>query len=131
MLLSNLCLTGNKLAFFLLQADQKSGDAQATEEFSLLGMIRKMQWPAIVVAIVLALMSMYSIAVMVERWLTFNAAKTQSRQFAPKVAAALRDNRIDEAIAISDRHKKSHLAMVVNAGLQEFQAHQGGADISG
>ena len=40
-------------------------------------------------------------------------------------------NRIDEAIAISDRHKKSHLAMVVNAGLQEFQAHQAGADIPG
>jgi biopolymer transport protein ExbB/biopolymer transport protein TolQ len=73
---------------------------------------------------VLAIMSMYSIAVMVERWLTFNAARNQSRQFAPKVAAALRDNRIDEAIAISDHHKKSHLAMVVNAGLQEFQAHQ-------
>jgi biopolymer transport protein ExbB/biopolymer transport protein TolQ len=89
-----------------------------------------MKWPALVVAIVLAIMSMYSIAVMVERWLTFNAARNQSRQFAPKVAAALRDNRIDEAIAISDRHKKSHLAMVVNAGLQEFQAHQAAA-ISG
>ena len=38
---------------------------------------------------------------------------------------------IDEAIAISDRHKKSHLAMVVNAGLQEFQAHQAGSDIPG
>ena len=73
----------------------------------------------------------YSTAVMVERWLTFNAAKNQSRLFAPKVAMALRDNRIDEAIAISDRHKKSHLAMVVNAGLQEFQAHQAGSDIPG
>ena len=132
MLLSNLLLSGNKLAFFLLQAEG-GGEGAATggEDFSLLGMIRKMEWPAIVVAIVLALMSMYSIAVMVERWLTFNAAKNQSRQFAPKVAAALRDNRIDEAIAISDRHKKSHLAMVVNAGLQEFQAHQSGTDISG
>src|SRR5437870_6994899 len=127
LLLSNIWLAGNKLAFFLLQAAQEAaggdkGAASGTEDFSLWGMIRKMKWPAIVVAIVLALMSMYSIAVMVERWLTFNAAKNQSRQFAPKVAAALRDNRIDEAIAISDRHKKSHLAMVVNAGLQEFQA---------
>ncbi|MEW6129128.1 MAG: MotA/TolQ/ExbB proton channel family protein [Acidobacteriota bacterium] len=90
-----------------------------------------MEWPAILVAIVLMIMSIYSIAIMVERWLTYNAAKNQSRQFAPKVAQALRENRIDEAIAISDRHKKSHLAMVVNAGLQEFQAHQGGSDISG
>lgn len=132
LLLQNIWLAGNKLAFFLLQAaDQsKASDQPATEDFSLWGMIQKMKWPALVVAIVLAIMSMYSIAVMVERWLTFNAARNQSRQFAPKVAAALRDNRIDEAIAISDRHKKSHLAMVVNAGLQEFQAHQTG-EISG
>src|SRR5437773_10249113 len=135
LLLSNVWLAGNKLAFFLLQAaDQAGGDkgaASGTEDFSLWGMIQKMKWPALVVAVVLAIMSMYSIAVMVERWLTFNAARNQSRQFAPKVAAALRDNRIDEAIAISDRHKKSHLAMVVNAGLQEFQAHQAGSDIPG
>ena len=118
LLLQNMWLAGNKLAFFLLQAaDQtKAPDAAGTEDFSLWGMIQKMKWPALVVAIVLAIMSMYSIAVMVERWLTFNAARNQSRQFAPKVAAALRDNRIDEAIAISDRHKKSHLAKVVTAG---------------
>ena len=121
LLLSNIWLAGNKLAFFMLQEGEKSGQT-ATEDFSLWGMIQKMEWPALLVAFVLAIMSMYSIAVMVERWLTFNAARNQSRQFAPKVAAALRDNRIDEAIAISDRHKKSHLAMVVNAGLQEFQA---------
>jgi hypothetical protein len=130
LLLSNIWLAGNKLAFFLLQEGEKSGQT-ATEDFSLWGMIQKMEWPALLVAFVLAIMSMYSIAVMVERWLTFNAARNQSRQFAPKVAAALRDNRIDEAIAISDRHKKSHLAMVVNAGLQEFQAHQTGSDIPG
>ncbi|MCI0488417.1 MAG: MotA/TolQ/ExbB proton channel family protein [Blastocatellia bacterium] len=131
LLLTNLWLAGSKLAFFLLQAEGGAPAEPVTEDFSLWGMIQKMEWPAIVVAIVLALMSMYSIAVMVERWLTYNAARNQSRQFAPKVAAALRDNRIDEAIEISDRHKKSHLAMVVNAGLQEFQAHQAGADISG
>ena len=135
LLLSNIWLASNKLAFFLLQAAEEAvgdkGAASGTEDFSLWGMIQKMKWPALLIAVVLAIMSMYSIAVMVERWLTFNAARNQSRQFAPKVAAALRDNRIDEAIAISDRHKKSHLAMVVNAGLQEFQAHQAGSDISG
>ena len=132
LLLENVWLASNKLALFVLAFLQgEGGSGQATEDFSLWGMIQKMKWPALVVAVVLAIMSMYSIAVMVERWLTFNAARNQSRQFAPKVAAALRDNRIDEAIAISDRHKKSHLAMVVNAGLQEFQAHQAGADIPG
>ncbi|HVF89886.1 MAG TPA: MotA/TolQ/ExbB proton channel family protein [Blastocatellia bacterium] len=133
MILTTLSLAGYKLAFFMLQEGGAGGAESPTggEDLSLWGMIQKMEWPAITVAVVLALMSMYSIAIMVERWLTYNAARNQSRQFAPKVAAALRDNRIDEAIAISDRHKKSHLAMVVNAGLQEFQAHQAGSDIPG
>jgi len=99
-----------------------AGGAAGTEDFTLWGMIQKMGWVARVVAIILFIMSMYSIAVMVERFLTYNAAKKQSREFAPKVAAALRDNRIEEAINISDRYKKSHLAMVVNAGLQDIQA---------
>jgi len=134
LLLSSLWLAGGKLALFLIQAADQAGQggssAQA-EDFSLWGMIKRMQVPALTVAIILAIMSMYSIAVMVERWLTYNAAKNQSRQFAPKVAQALRDNRVDEAITISDRHRKSHLAMVVNAGLQEFQAHQAGSEIPG
>ena len=84
------------------------------------------------VLIILFIMSIYSIAIMVERFLTFRAAKEQSRQFAPRVAQALKNDRIDEAISISDKHKKSHLAMVVSSGLQEFRAHEGGnADISG
>ncbi len=99
-------------------------------DFSLVGMLRKMGWIAWAVVIVLFIMSIFSIAVMVERYLTYSAARSQSREFAPKVAQALKNTRIDEAISISDKYKKSHLAMVVNAGLQEFQAHQGG-DISG
>ena len=99
-------------------------------DFSLLGMLRKMGPTALAVVIILLIMSIFSIAVMVERFLTFNAARNQSREFAPKVAQMLKQQRVDEAISVSDKYKKSHLAMVVNAGLQEFQAHQGG-EISG
>ena len=44
--------------------------------------------------------------------------------FAPAVAGALREGKLDEAIKIADRFNKSHLAKVVVAGLQEFKAHQ-------
>ena len=83
------------------------------------------------VVIILFIMSVYGIALMVERFLTYRAAREQSRQFAPRVAQALKNDRIDEAISISDKHKKSHLAMVVSSGLQEFRAHEGNNDISG
>ena len=82
------------------------------------------------VVITLLIESVYMIAVGIERWLTYNKAKAQSRQYAPKVAQALKNSNIDEAINISDKHKDSHLAMVVSSGLKEFAAHQGNTDIS-
>src|SRR5260370_1639539 len=66
----------------------------------------------------------WSIGVMIDRWMAFNAARNQSRSFAPAVAGALREGKIDEAIKVAERNKKSHLAKVVTAGLMEFKAHQ-------
>ncbi len=83
------------------------------------------------VVIVMFIMSAWSIGVMIDRLMAYNAAKKQSRAFAPAVAGALREGKLDEAIKIADRYKKSHLAKVVVAGLQEFQAHQASTEISG
>src|SRR5271168_2051332 len=83
------------------------------------------------VVIVMFLMSAWSIGVMIDRVMAYNAARKQSRQFAPAVAGALREGKLDEAIKVADRYKKSHLAKVVVAGLQEFQAHQLSTEIPG
>src|SRR6202040_3493759 len=77
------------------------------------------------------LLSAWSIGVMIDRLLAYNAARKQSRAFAPAVAGALREGKLDEAVKIADRFKKSHLAKVVVAGLQEFQAHQISSEIPG
>src|SRR6476646_9451932 len=83
------------------------------------------------VVIVMFLMSAWSIGVMIDRLMAFSAARKQSRAFAPAVAGALREGKLDEAVKIADRYKKSHLAKVVVAGLQEFRAHQMSSEISG
>jgi biopolymer transport protein ExbB len=83
------------------------------------------------VVILMFIMSAYSIGVMIDRVLAYNAARGQSRMFAPAVAGALREGKLDEAVKIADRYKKSHLAKVVVAGLQEFQAHQQSSEIPG
>jgi biopolymer transport protein ExbB len=80
--------------------------------------------PAKLVVIILFIMSGWSIGVMIDRWMAFSAARKQSRAFAPAVAGALRDGKIEEAIKVAERNKKSHLAKVVTAGLMEFKAHQ-------
>lgn len=83
------------------------------------------------VVIVLFFMSAWSIGVMIDRLLAYNAARKQSREFAPKVAGALRTGNLNEAIKAAEQYKKSHLAKVVVAGLQEFQAHQDSREIPG
>ena len=99
---------------------------EAAVGFDMLSMWRAMGTLARAVVIILFLMSAWSIGVMIDRYLAFSAARKQSRTFAPLVAGALREGKIDEAIRIAERHKKSHLAKVVTAGLQEFQAHGAG-----
>jgi biopolymer transport protein ExbB/TolQ len=115
----------------LLQDAATSPEASGADHFTLTEMVKNMGGVAIAVVIVLLIMSVYSIAIMVERYLTYSAAKKQSREFAPRVAQALKNDRIEEAINISDKHRKSHLAMVVSSGLQEFRAHEASTDISG
>jgi biopolymer transport protein ExbB/biopolymer transport protein TolQ len=99
--------------------------------FDPISMWRAMGWPARSVVILMFIMSAWSIGVMIDRWIAFRAARKQSRFFAPAVAGALKDGKIDEAIAIAEQNKRSHLAKVVTAGLQEFQAHQASTEISG
>lgn len=98
--------------------------------FGIYDIAKSLTIPGWGVIITLLLQSVYLIAVGIERFLTYKKAKDQSRQYAPKVAQALKNNNIDEAINISDKFKDSHLAMVVSSGLKEFNAHQGNGDIS-
>jgi biopolymer transport protein ExbB/biopolymer transport protein TolQ len=91
----------------------------------------QMGYLAKAVVVILGIMSVWSIQVMIERFLTFRAARKQSIQFAPAVAEALKTGNISEAIELAEQHNKSHLAKVVAAGLQEFQTHQGGDTIPG
>ena len=104
--------------------------AQSTVGFSPIDLWHNMGWLARGVVFVLFIMSIWSLAVMIDRWLYFSAARKQSRQFAPRVAGALREGKLDEAVKVADRNKKSHLAEVVTAGLQEFRNSGGGNNVS-
>ena len=104
---------------------------EAAVGFDLRSMWTQMGWMAKGVVIVLFIMSAWSIGIMIDRLIVFNAARKQSRLFAPAVAGALREGKLDEAIKIADRYKKSHLAKVVVAGLQEFRAHNVSNEIPG
>ncbi|CAN5793652.1 hypothetical protein BH20ACI4_BH20ACI4_10820 [soil metagenome] len=120
-----MTLLTSLLGLFLIFAE-----GEAAISFGIYDIAKSLTIPGWIVIIVLLAQAVYMIAVGIERWLTYNKAKQQSRQYAPKVAQALKNSNIDEAINISDKHKDSHLAMVVSSGLKEFAAHQGNSDIS-
>ena len=92
-------------------------------QFDIRTMAEHMGGVAWAVVIVLFIMSMYSIAVMIERYWTFSQATKQSRKYAPEVARFLKQGKIKEAIDVSDgkQYKLSHLAKVLKPGLQEWQ----------
>src|SRR5215813_12523883 len=106
-------------------------EAESTVGWDPVSLWRQMGPLGKAVVIILFVMSAWSIGVMIDRWIAFNAARKQSRMFAPAVAGALRDGKMDEAIRIAERNKKSHLAKVVTAGLQEFKAHGDSNEIPG
>ena len=99
--------------------------------FDMISMWNQMGFAAKAVVIIMFLMSAWSIGVMIDRGLAYYGAKKQSRAFAPAIAGALRSGKLDEAIKLSDRYKKSHLAKVVTAGLGEFRSHDVGSDVPG
>ena len=113
------------LAFMFLQEAAPAIAFDPRAMWGQMGLLAKL------VVIALFIMSAWSIGVMIDRVIAFNGARQQSRQYAPAVAGALRDGKLDEAIKIADRFGKSHLAKVVVAGLQEFKAHGQNADLSG
>ena len=108
------------VAFWLFQQADDAGSIG----WDPIHLWKQMSWVAQVVVVILFIMSAWSIGVMIDRWIAFSAARKQSRQFAPVVAGALREGKLDEAIRVAERNKKSHLAKVVTAGLMEFKAHQ-------
>ena len=108
--------------------------AQSAGGLNLIDIAQNMSGIAIAVAVVLFVMSFWSVGVAIERIYTYNQARKQSKLYAPQVAKHLKDGRLKEAIALSASkdYRYSHLAKVVLAGLQEYQFQQetGGANLN-
>jgi biopolymer transport protein ExbB/TolQ len=85
-------------------------------------LFNSMNWSAKAVVVVLLIMSIYSIWVMVERFMTFQKAKNQSLKLLGALSNVLTRGEYNQAIDITKKYKESHLAKVISAGLLEFEA---------
>src|SRR5437660_441673 len=98
--------------------------------FDLRSMWAQMGTAAKGVVILLAIMSAWSIGVMIDRYIAFSQARKQSREFAPAVAGCLKEGKIEEAISVAEQNKRSHLTKVVVVCLQDFRPYSASREIA-
>jgi biopolymer transport protein ExbB len=91
-------------------------------DWDLAGMLHSMSVTAKGVVVMLLLMSAISIGLAVERGLRYAVARNQSRAFVLQVTPVLEQGKIDEAISIAVRNRKSHVASIVGTGLEEYRS---------
>lgn len=90
-------------------------------DWHLINMLHSMSVTAKgVVVMMLLLMSALSIGLAVERGLRYSVARNQSRLFIVQVTPVLEQGKLDDAIAIAVRNRKSPIASLVATGLEEF-----------
>lgn len=74
------------------------------------------------ISLVMIIMSVYSIWVMIERYILFQKAKKESVKLIGALSNVLTRSAYQEAIDVTKKFKQSHLAKVIAAGLLEFEA---------
>ena len=105
--------------------------AQASS-FELSHMWSHMGYVAKGVAVVLAIMSVISICLFIERLIVYNRANKQSIRFAELVSEHLQANKLKDAntAAEAPEFSASHVARVCSAGIREFiSGRSGSADV--
>jgi len=73
------------------------------------------------IVITLAIMSIYSLAIMLQKWWQLRSAQAETRRFAPEFSQFLEEDNITEAVKLAEGYKKSHVARVLGGALGEIK----------
>ena len=73
------------------------------------------------IVVVLALMSIYSLTVMVTKLIQIMRSQAETRRFAPQFSRAIQEENLDQAIALAEKNKKSHVSRVLGEALAEVK----------
>src|ERR671918_637741 len=78
-----------------------------------------MGWFAKGVVIVMAIMSIWSLTIMIQKFFQFQRSQVETRKFAPQFSRAIQEENLDQAIALAEKNKKSHVSRVLGEALVE------------
>ncbi len=87
----------------------------------LLTLFQSMGYFAKGIVAVLAIMSIWSLTIMIQKFIQFKRAQAETRKFAPQFSRAIQEENLDQAIALAEKSKKSHVARVVGEALAEVK----------
>lgn len=73
------------------------------------------------IVIVLAIMSIWSLTIMIQKFFAIRAAQAETRRFAPEFSQFLDEDNLTEAINLAQNYKKSHVARVLGNSLDEVK----------
>ena len=88
---------------------------------SLLDLWHSMGYFAKGLVYVLAIMSLYSLTIMIQKWWGLRKAQQETRKFAPEFSQFLEEDNLTEAIKLAEGYKKSHVARVLGGALSEIK----------
>ncbi len=90
-------------------------------QMGLLDLWNSMGYFAKGIVAVLALMSIYSLTIMVQKWWGLRKAQKETLKFAPEFSQFLEEDNLTEAIRLAESYKRSHVAIVLGGALQEVK----------
>jgi biopolymer transport protein ExbB len=90
-------------------------------DISLLDMFKSMGAFAKGIVVALAVMSIYSMTIMVQKWWAMRKAQKETIKFAPEFSQFLEEDNLTEAIRLAEGYKRSHVAIVLGGALQEVK----------
>ena len=78
-------------------------------------------WFARGIIVLLIVMSLWSLTVAITKYFYFRRAEKATRKFAPLFSRAIQEEQLDQAIALAEKNKKSHVAKVLGGALSEVK----------
>ena len=69
----------------------------------------------------MAIMSIYSLTIMISKWWNLREAQKETLKFAPEFSQFLEEDNLTEAIRLAESYKKSHVALVLGGALGEIK----------
>ena len=88
---------------------------------SLLTLWNEAGWFARGIIVLLGVMSVFSLAVGIQKWFRFRKGMKETAKFAPEFARFLQEEQLDDAIALAEKQKASHVARVLGEALAEVK----------